>query len=219
MGAKNQITVEFESGFLKIVNVDGVNPHYERLSDITHVHSNYFDFTVLNNYQPGHVEFDESLEVYYRVHGIAEDNPLSMIDINNVTNQPTWTKDKAGLDKAVSDLILASGSGGGTVTLAQTDMSAIGATEEIVVPFYTVNQWSLQVEWNGLDANTATVDLLASNNGTDFEPIDDFTTIACDPIPDSSASVEKTGFPYNYLKILITKNTVTTGTIDYFINK
>lgn len=214
MGAKNQITVDFESGYLKIVNVDGVNPNYEKLDDITHVHSAYYDASALNTYQRGHNEFNSILEVYYFVDGV-----MGVIDINNVTNQATWTKDKAGLDKAVSDLILASGTGGGTVTLTQTDISAIGATEEITVPFYTKNDWSIQFEWNGLDANTATIDLYVSNNGTDFDPLDNFTTITCDPIPASSASVEKTGFPYNYLKIVITKNTATVGTIDYFINK
>lgn len=219
MGAKNQITVEFESGYLKITNVDGVNPNYEKLDDITHVHSGYFDVSAYNAYQPGHIEFNEILEVKYRIHGIADDNPLSVFDIHNVTNQPTWTKDKTGLDKAIMDLTLASGTGGGNVQLPQTDMSIIGATEEIVIPFYTNNQWSLEAVWDSLDAADATIDLLVSNDNTSFQPLDNFTQIVCTPAPSSSASVEKTGFPYNYLKILITKNLVTTGTIDFFINK
>ena len=218
MGYSNQITVDFEGDFLKISNVDGNNPNYERLSAISHIHQNYIDATAINTYSPGHVEFNEFLELHYTVNGKESNDLLGGWDINNVTNQPTWTKDKAGLEKAVSDLLIASGTGGNTYQLPQTDMAAIGATEEIVIPFYTNDPWSIQLNWDTMNALDATIDLLVSSDNVNFQPLDNFVQIACTPTT-SSASVEKDDFPYDYLKILITKNAVTSGTIDYFINK
>ncbi len=220
MSTTNQVQVSFESGFLIVVNVDGVNPNFEKLEDISHVHSVYFDLSALNAYQPGLNEYDENLEVKYRLNGISDDNPLSTIDINKVTNQPTWTKDKTGLYKAVSDLILASNtSGGAYVGIAQTDVSAIGATENIDVPFYTSNQWSIQFVWAGLDAADGTIGLQVSNDGVNFEDLDGFTTITMSTTPADSSSVNDDNFDFNYLRIVITKNSLTTGTIYYNIKR
>lgn len=219
MSLKNQITVDFEGEFLKIVNVDGVNPNYYRLDGISHVHSRYLDMTAVNTYSPGFNEFNEDLLMKFRSFDSPTENVFEQIQIHNVTNQPTWTKDKAGLYKAISDLLLVSGGGGITSSQPQLDMSTIVASSEVTdIPFYTTKQWSIQFVWASLSALDGTIDLEVSNDGSNFEALDGFTQIVMTPASDS-ASVSGDNFDFNYLRIIVTANSVVSGTVDKTIKR
>lgn len=219
MSLKNQIEVSFESGYLKIVNVDNINPTFISLDSISHVHQRYLDVSAVNAYQKGMNEFDEFLEVKFRSYGTPEENVMESFDINNVTNQPTWTKDFAGLQKAVSDLIMASSSEGVTISQPQLDMSTIVASSETTdIPFFTTKQWSIQFVWAGLDALDGTIDLYVSNDNVNFEALDGFSQIVMDTASGSS-SVSADNFDFNYLRIVVTANSVTTGTVDKIIKR
>lgn len=216
MAKKNEIKVSFENGHLKIVDDAGVGtPSYQRLDHISNVSPVFADVSAINAYTRGKNEFDEITKLNYRIGAAGDDNPLYEIDLHNVTNQPTWTIDQAGVEKAALDLVIGGMSTGTSpLTLPQTDLTAGGAVVETVIPFYTKNQWSIQFVWASLNAIDGTIDLEVSNDGVNFEALDGFTQILMDT-NDGSASVNANDFDYNYLKIVITKNSVNAGTIDY----
>jgi len=202
MAKKNEIKVSFENGHLKIVDDSGVgSPSYQRLDYISNVSPFYADVSAINLYQPGRNEFDEIAKLSYRVGADAMDNPLYEIDLHNVTNQSTWTIDKDGVDKAALDLVIGGlSTGTSPLTLPQTDLASGGSVLDIVIPFYTKNQWSIQFVWDSLNSIDGTIDLDVSNDGVNFEAIDGFDQVVMDT---------------SNLRIVITKNSVSSGTIDY----
>ena len=200
MAKINEIKVSFENGHLKIVDASGVGtPSYQRLDLIGTVAPVFVDVSAINDYSPGKNEFDEIAKLTYQLGSSADDNIIYDIDLHNVTNQPSWTPDKTGVEKAALDLVIGGASSGTSpLTLPQTDLSTGASTIETDIPFYTKNQWSIQFVWDSLDAVDGTIDLQVSmdtNTG--------------------SSSVNANDFDYAYLKILITKNSVSAGVIDY----
>ena len=93
------------------------------------------------------------------------------------------------------------------------------ADTTIYYMFYTVDNWSLQVDYSDLDAADGVLDLGACdvNDGTVFDRLDD------DRLPftlaDSTVAFEKDNYSFRYLAIKFTKNSNASGTIFYRLIK
>lgn len=85
--------------------------------------------------------------------------------------------------------------------------------------FYSVDNWSLEVNYDALDDTDGTLDLGSCyvNDGTMFNRLDD------DRLPftlaDSTVAFEKDNYSMRYLAIKFTKGSNTAGTIFYRLIK
>ena len=94
-----------------------------------------------------------------------------------------------------------------------------GTDTTVYYMFYTVDNWSLQFNYDALDDVDGLLDLGACdvNDGTVFDRLDD------DRLPftlaDSTVAFEKDNYSFRYLAIKFTKNSNTSGTIFYRLIK
>lgn len=187
MAINNQIEVTIVDGFLVIKNVSNPNSVEEsyNLAHVTSVNKIYQDQTALRAYRKEAFEFDEVFEVSIDI----EENPTDLVkikfDIQNVTNQPTWTADLAGLEQAVSDIktavssVVSGGGGSAVATVVDTGNKtvAVAGTAESLVAVSTASK---NVIITALETNTNTVVVGGSNvvaaigtrEGTPLEPGD-----------------------------------------------
>lgn len=103
MSAINQIEVTDNGAFLEINNTNITPARVESYpyAQMTSVYCVPLDVAAVNTFSPGTNEFDDKLEV--RI--VVNDNGNEIvIEIQNVTNQVTWTKDLAGLAIACADI-------------------------------------------------------------------------------------------------------------------
>jgi hypothetical protein len=217
MSIYNNIEVTITGGFLTIKNVSNPNASIEtyNLGATTSLNEYYQDYTALNAYQPGSGRYEFNKE--YSVLLDIEENPTDLVkiqfDIQNVTNQPGWTADRAGLAQAIADIqagvTAGIGGGGGGATVPTTPVSgsklvAVAATSE---PLVAVATPMVKVDITALGSNTdivvvgdsSVVALLASRTGTPLGA-GDTVTIVLDDLNkiyiDSVVSGEGVSFNY-----------------------
>lgn len=212
MAYSNQINVSIENGFIRIVNSTSGNEEFINLDYITSVQEEYFDFTAINAYSPGKNEYNKVYNVVLRINDGLTDSVFKF-DLNNVDNQAGWTLNAAGLTQAVDDIKnWTSGQGMEEVTVASLNLATASATTNTDILFSSNDPWSMQFAWTGVNAVDPTIILQASNDGTNFDTLSVFSTITLSTASGSS-SVEKDDFPYKYIRIKVTKNTATAGTL------
>jgi hypothetical protein len=197
MNANNDIEVTIANGFLTVKSTNNANASIEHypLDKVTSVDEYFQDWTALEADRPGRVEH---LIEYSVILGVQE-NPTDLVtidfDIQDVTNQPTWTPaSRVTLAQAITDIqagiALASNpvplapapplgpfSGSKNVTTAATAVPLTGAS----TPMTSVDITALSTNTKAIVYGGATVvALLGTRVGTPLEPGDTVTVDSAD---------------------------------------
>ena len=213
----NDIEVTIANGFITIKSTNNPNASVENynLLHASNVNEYYQDYTALNAEQPqsGRYEHNEEFTVSIDI----QENPTDLIDlefdIQDVTNQPTWTHDRAGLAQAVIDVQagLAAASNPPIVISAPTSItpgSKVVTTALTAEPLVGAPLAIVKVDITALSTNTDAIvygdasvvaSPIGARVGTPLEP-GDTGTVEIDDLSkifiDSVVSLE--GVTFNY---------------------
>ena len=88
-----------------------------------------------------------------------------------------------------------------------------GGDAEVTIAFSTIEPWALQATWASLDAADATLTLEQSLDGTNFVPLSGDPTLTMSGTSDSGI-IEDDMFAGFWLKVVVTANSVTSGTLS-----
>lgn len=214
MALNNQIEVTLSGGFLTILNTSNPDslPESYNLANLISVKTQTFDYTALELENPGRFERPIVFEVILDFEEAPTDLVYIKFDIQNVTNQVTWTSDLTGLAQAYDDILAAAATAGGGGSAAPATgindgrkvVAAAGTAEALVAVATPIIEVTITAELDNTDTvvigGSGVIAALATRVGTPLEAgdsrtlqIDDLSKVFVD------ALVSGEGVTFSYL--------------------